>query len=96
MADYRLAPAAENDLQTIWVYTHQQWGADQADRYIDALVVAFAELANSPTSAATCDHIRAGYRRWRVERHMIYFRQTDYGIAVIRVLHERMDTTRHL
>jgi len=27
---------------------------------------------------------------------MVYFRMTDYGIAVIRVLHERMDAPRHL
>jgi len=27
---------------------------------------------------------------------MIYFRIADYGIAIIRVLHERMDAPRHL
>ena len=28
-------------------------------------------------------------------RNTIYFRVTDYGIAVVRVLHDRMDATRH-
>ena len=60
------------------------------------LTPAFAELADSPKTAPTCEHIRAGYRRWRVERHMVYFWNTDYGIAVVRVLHERMDAPRHL
>jgi toxin ParE1/3/4 len=41
-------------------------------------------------------HIRRGYRGRNVERHMIYFRITDYGIAIIRVLHERMDAPHHL
>jgi len=27
---------------------------------------------------------------------MIYFRITDYGIAIIRVLHERMDAPHYL
>jgi toxin ParE1/3/4 len=27
---------------------------------------------------------------------MIYFRITDYGIAIIRILHERMDAPDHL
>jgi plasmid stabilization system protein ParE len=27
---------------------------------------------------------------------MIYFRTTDDGIAVIRILHQRMDAARHL
>ncbi len=53
-------------------------------------------LAEAPKSAPACDHIRQGYRHRNVERHMIYFRITDYGIAIIRILHERMDVTRHL
>jgi toxin ParE1/3/4 len=53
-------------------------------------------LAQSPQTAPTCEHIRPDYRRWGVERHMIYFRVTDYGIAVVRVLHDRMDAPRHL
>jgi toxin ParE1/3/4 len=56
-----------------------------------------AEYRLSPAAEApTCDHIRQGYRRRNVERHMIYFRITDYGIAIIRVLHERMDAPHHL
>jgi hypothetical protein len=27
---------------------------------------------------------------------MIYFRETDYGIAIIRILHHRMDAGRQL
>jgi toxin ParE1/3/4 len=53
-------------------------------------------LAESPKSAPACDHIRQGCRRRNVERHVIYFRLTDYGIAIIRVLHERMDAPHHL
>jgi toxin ParE1/3/4 len=60
------------------------------------LTSAFQVLAESPKSAPACDHIRQGYRRRNVERHMIYFRVTNYGIAIIRVLHERMDTPQHL
>lgn len=96
MAEYRLTPAAERDLEAIWVHTVREWGVEQAVRYIDLLTAAFASLAASPRTAPACDHIRPGYRRWSVERHMIYFRTTDYGIAVVRVLHERMDAPRHL
>jgi toxin ParE1/3/4 len=96
MAEYRLSPAAERDLESIWTYTVRQWGVAQADHYTDFLTTAFAELADSPETAPACDYIRPGYRRWGVERHMIYFRVTDYGIAVIRVLHDRMDAPRHL
>lgn len=96
MSEYRLSPAAELDLEDIWTYTVEHWGIDQANRYTDLLIAAFAELAQSPKIAPACDHIRPGYRRRSVERHVIYFRIADYGIAVIRILHIRMDAPRHL
>lgn len=95
MAEYRLTPAAERDLERIWAYTLEQWGIKQADRYIDFLTEAFDTLARSPRIAPTCEQIRPGYRRWAVERHTVYFRMTDYGIVVVRVLHNRMDPSRH-
>jgi toxin ParE1/3/4 len=56
----------------------------------------FDTLANSPKTAQACDDIRTGYRRKSVLQHVIYFRITSYGIAVMRILHGRMDAPRHL
>jgi toxin ParE1/3/4 len=96
MAEYRLSPAAERDLEEIWEYTYREWGLEQAEQYTDVLTTACQTLAESPSSAPACDHIRKGYRRRSVHRHVIYFRIMPYGIAVIRVLHDRMDAPRHL
>lgn len=95
-AEYRLAPAAERDLEGIWLYTLEEWGIDQAHRYTDELVAAFDQLAENPQRGKSCDHIREGYRYSLTGRHVIYFQTTDYGIAVIRVLHARMEAMRHL
>jgi toxin ParE1/3/4 len=65
MAEYRLTPAAERDLEAIWTYTVLKWGAEQANRYTDIMTAAFAELAQSPNTAPACDHIRPGYRHQR-------------------------------
>ncbi|MBY8952563.1 type II toxin-antitoxin system RelE/ParE family toxin [Pseudomonas carnis] len=96
MAEYHLAPAAERDLEGIWVYTVQRWNVEQAHRYIDIFTAAFSALAQSPRTFPACDYIRPGYRCSRIERHMVYFRVTDYGISIIRVLHDRMDALRYL
>jgi toxin ParE1/3/4 len=96
MPEYRLTPAAERDMEAIWRYTSGQWGVAQASRYTDALTTAFEALAADPTRGKACDHIRAGYRFLGVERHMVYFRATPYGVAVVRILHGRMDAPRHL
>ena len=96
MAEYRLTPAAEQDLEAIWIHTAQHWSVAQAGRYIDIMTAAFASLARSPRTAPACDDIRPGYRRRSVEQHMIYFRITPYGIAIVRILHQRMDAPRYL
>ena len=95
-AEYRLTPEAARDMETIWLVTLKEWGMEQANRYTDELTEAFGQLAEHPKIATPCDRIRKGYRRSQVGRHVIYFRQTDYGIAVVRVLHDRMLPTLHL
>ncbi|WP_058533964.1 type II toxin-antitoxin system RelE/ParE family toxin [Legionella saoudiensis] len=44
----------------------------------------------------TEDYIRPDLRAFNVGSHIIFFKTTDYGIAVIRVLHQSMDFNRHL
>jgi plasmid stabilization system protein ParE len=51
MAEYRLSPAAERDLESIWKYTRAERGVEQAERYTDLLAAAFQVLAESPKSA---------------------------------------------
>ena len=36
-AEYRLAPEAKRDLEAIWLYTLEEWGLEQANRYTDEL-----------------------------------------------------------
>jgi toxin ParE1/3/4 len=95
-AEYRLAPAAEHDLEGIWLYTLEEWGIEQANRYADELIAAFDQLAKNPQRGKSCDHIREGYCCGQTGRHVIFFQITEYGIAVIRVLHALMSTPKHL
>lgn len=96
MAEYRVTPRAQRDLEDIFDYTAKQWGLPQAIRYTNIIEATFASLAETPQQSQNCDAIRQGYRRRAVERHVVYFRQTDYGIAIVRILHQRMDQVRHL
>lgn len=96
MAEFRLSPAAQADLDGIFDYTVRQWGVDQALRYTQELEDLCTALAQVPTLASDCGHIRPGYRRGAAGRHFVYVRVEDYGIAVIRILHQRMDAPRHI
>jgi toxin ParE1/3/4 len=95
-AEYRLTPKAAEDMEAVWLYSLAQWGAHQTERYIDDLSAAFALLVKNPRAGTGCDHIREGYRKYPVMRHMVYYRLSPYGIEIIRILHERMLAPRHL
>jgi toxin ParE1/3/4 len=96
MAEYRLSPRAQRDLDGVFEYTVARWGLAQALRYTDLIEAACADLAEAPQQAQGCANIRPGYRRRSIEQHVTYFRTTDYGIAVVRILNSRMDAARHL
>ncbi len=94
MSRYVLSPRAQADLDEIWDYTERNWGREQAKTYIRLIGGVIQTVASSPTRGKTCDHIREGYRKYPAGSHMIFFRLTDGGIDVIRILHRRMDFDR--
>ncbi|MEP3298277.1 MAG: type II toxin-antitoxin system RelE/ParE family toxin [Pseudoruegeria sp.] len=89
------SPAAIADIDGIWDYTAETWGLDQADRYTDDIRDACDDLAAGTKQGRTAD-IRDGYLKYSVGKHFVFFIRTGGGIAVIRVLHQQMDTDRHL
>ena len=89
------SPAAAADLDNIWDYTVEKWGADQADRYTDDLQNTCSGLARGEKRGRNVD-VRSGYLKHAVGKHFVFFRMTKAGIEVIRILHQSMDVGRHL
>lgn len=87
---------AERDLTDIWLYTYEEWGEAQANKYFDELDAGIRRLAENPELGKRCDYIRAGYRSLRVGHHLVYYTVTPSIIRIVRVLHERMDVGWHL
>jgi toxin ParE1/3/4 len=83
-------------MEATWLYSLRQWGTQQAERYIDDLTEAFRFLGESPLAGTACEHVRTGYRKYPVIRHVVYYHETNYGVEVVRVLHDRVLVTRHL
>jgi len=42
------------------------------------------------------DEIREGYRCSAIGSHLIFFVERPHGVDVIRILHQRVNPTRHL
>ena len=92
---YALSPLAEIDLEEIWFYTFQTWSLAQADSYLRDLVLTFEGLAAGTKRGRDVD-VHPDYLKCPVGSHMIYFRDRDDQIEVIRVLHQRQDANLNL
>lgn len=86
MVKYKLSESAEDDLRELYHYGVITFGLDVADEYYDCLVLRFEEIASHPKLYQTVDYIRPGYRRSVCGVHSIYYRMTDEGIIVMRIL----------
>lgn len=96
MTGYRLTPAAARDLSAIWDYTTERWDAGQAETYVLEIRAAIERVADNPHRGRACDEIRDGYRRYSVGSHLVFYLEQSDGVDVIRILHQRMDPTRHM
>ncbi|MBM7231968.1 MULTISPECIES: type II toxin-antitoxin system RelE/ParE family toxin [Dietzia] len=96
MTGYRLTPAAQRDLSSIWDYTEAHRDVRQAERCIGEIRAAVERVAEDPRRGRACDEIRAGYRRYGIGGHLLFFVESAYGIDVVRILHQRMDPSLHL
>lgn len=96
MSGYTLSPRARADVDGIWDYTAARWTEAQAVSYIQQIKAAVETIASQPGLGRSCDDVRVGYFKYRVGSHIMFYRLGIGGVEIIRILHERMDVTRHL
>lgn len=96
MKTLAFSPKAAADLDEIYDYTEDQWGPEQAESYIAKLEQACSSLLLR--SRRRVDAIVDGSRYFVIScgSHRIWYRENQQGVLVVRVLHQRMDHTRHL
>jgi toxin ParE1/3/4 len=96
MGSYVLSGKADADVQSIAEESVKRWGLARAEKYILALHETFQRLADFPNIGRDASHIRAGYMRIESASHAVFYRKTESGVLIVRILHERMDFERHL
>jgi toxin ParE1/3/4 len=85
-------PKAVTDLTSIASYSVREWGEEQARDYVAGLELACNSLGRHSRLGREVD----GFRRWRYERHLIYYVARERKVLIVRILHERMIPSRHL
>ena len=96
MGSYRLSVKAAEDIETIAEFSIRQRGLARAEKYILGQHETFQRLVEFPDLGRDASDIRRGYRKIETASHSVFYRKTNNGVLIVRVLHQRMDFGRHL
>jgi toxin ParE1/3/4 len=56
----------------------------------------FSFIGRKAATGVSCDDLRSGYRKYPVGRHIVFYREAQAGIEIIRILHVSMDVESNL
>ena len=89
----KFSKKASKDMETIWLYTMENWSKEQADRYINLLFDEIDYITAHPFSGVDIEGMRQNYRQSKVKSHIIFYKMhpKQHNITIIRVLHEVMN-----
>ena len=92
----RLTRRAKQDLRSIWRYSYAYFGRQRATQYCNAILEVFYALQMGDGVATAHQAADQVFLKVKSGRHFISYQQHFNGIAVYRILHERMNFDHHL
>ncbi|MDR3538520.1 MAG: type II toxin-antitoxin system RelE/ParE family toxin [Acetobacteraceae bacterium] len=96
MGEYRLTRDADADLLQIFVYGLETFGLAQAEAYREGMSRCFVLLAGNPRLGRRADAFAPGMSRHEHARHVIFYEETESGVLITAVVHERSMRGRSL
>jgi toxin ParE1/3/4 len=95
-SEINFAPVALEDFAGILRYTGERWGQEQLHRYAARIDEAIRLLAHYPDLGHLSRALPATHRLYAVGSHVIVYRAEDTSLAIVRILHQRMNLPRHV
>ena len=93
---YKLSEAAAGDIENILTRSTLDFGVVRTETYYQSLTHCLELLGSHPEMGSRVDEIRLNYRCFLHESHVIFYKQREQDILIVRILHKRMDTNRSL
>lgn len=91
-----LSCKADADIEAIAEASLRQWGLAVAERYSLGLHETFTMLAGFPDLGRDASNVRRGHRKIETASHSVFYRKVQQDVLIVRVLHQHMDSERHL
>ena len=92
---YILSEIADKDLEDIFDYTLDEFGFDQAEKYLLEIEEIFQNLIANPQIGKKRDEIKQGLYSFPKDNHIIFYRILDNHIRIVRVLHGSRDIPKY-
>ena len=92
---YILSEIADKDLEDIFDYTLDEFGFDQAEKYLLEIEEIFQNLIINPQIEKKRDEIKLGLYSFPKDNHIIFYRILDNHIRIVRVLHGSRDISKY-
>jgi toxin ParE1/3/4 len=91
VASFRLSERAKAELVAIYDDSEARFGSYQADAYLAGLERSFGLLADFPGIGQAADHLKAGFRRFRFQAHIIFYTEDRDGVLIRAVVYRTRD-----
>ena len=93
---FKLSNKASVDLDELLDYSIINFGVDVTIQYHQSLEQCFEMLDKNPDLGTPSEHIRSDYLCFIHRSHLVFYKKTNEGILIIRLLHKSMDAPQHL
>jgi len=87
---FRVSDRATADLDEIWLYIALD-DPEAADKFVATFTSQFSRLASMPLLRRSREELLPGLRSLPLGRYVIFYRTTERGIEITRVLHGARD-----
>ena len=92
MALYRVSDQAREDMVEIWAYIATD-SVRAADRTNAAFYERFEALAEQPLMGRSRSELLSDLRSFPAGNYAIFYRPTENGVEILRVIHQARDIT---
>jgi toxin ParE1/3/4 len=91
VSGYFLSLDADEDLQDIYAYSDEVWGARRAALYLTGLYEVFDQIGRNPAMGRLRRELGDDLRSFPHGSHVVFYMPWQGEVAIVRVLHGSMD-----